>query len=108
MPGLTAKVFRTYNASWTLQQELNKSDASIKNASVQEKVLAYNRANRAVAVLCNHQRAAPKSYDAQMEKMKTAIKDWQTEMKRRRRKRRKQQKKTILSWNNALRKSWLH
>lgn len=58
MPGLTAKVFRTYNASITLQRQLDElTDAS---ASIPEKILAYNRANRAVAVLCNHQRAVPK------------------------------------------------
>lgn len=54
MEGLTAKVFRTYNASWTLQQQLDE----LTNAddSVAEKILSYNRANRAVAILCNHQR----------------------------------------------------
>lgn len=58
MPGLTAKVFRTYNASITLQRQLEElTDA---DTSVPEKILAYNRANRAVAILCNHQRAVPK------------------------------------------------
>ena len=33
------------------------------------KVLCYNRANRAVAVLCNHQRAAPKNFSEQMGRM---------------------------------------
>lgn len=58
MPGLTAKVFRTYNASITLQRQLD--ELTDPDASVPEKILAYNRANRAVAVLCNHQRAVPK------------------------------------------------
>lgn len=78
MEGLTAKVFRTYNASFTLQDELSKIDLS--NANVNEKVLAYNRANRAVAILCNHQRAAPKSFDDQIKKMEDALKDMQKEM----------------------------
>eukprot|EP00122_Pirum_gemmata_P011436 Pgem_evm1s10595 len=61
MPGLTAKVFRTYNASITLQQELDKFDETInKKTSIHEKVAGYNTANREVALLCNHQRAAPK------------------------------------------------
>ena len=30
-------------------------------------MLTYNRANRAVAILCNHQRSAPKTFDKQME-----------------------------------------
>ncbi|KAE9550306.1 hypothetical protein FO519_006496 [Halicephalobus sp. NKZ332] len=44
MPGLTAKVFRTYNASWTLQQQLQKLTTS--GDTVHEKMLSYNRANR--------------------------------------------------------------
>ena len=69
MPGLTAKVFRTFNASKTLQEQLEEltdgtefvnnayffSFCSSEDASLPEKLLAYNRANRAVAVLCNHQ-----------------------------------------------------
>jgi DNA topoisomerase-1 len=66
MPGLTAKVFRTYNASFTFQEELKKTPA---NGTVAEKILAYNRANREVAVLCNHQRAVPKSHGTQMERL---------------------------------------
>ena len=36
-------------------------------------MLSYNRANRAVAVLCNHQRAAPKTFDKQMENLQEKI-----------------------------------
>ena len=53
MDGLTAKVFRTYNASHTLQEQLNKLTNPEDNTAA--KILAYNRANRAVAILCNHQ-----------------------------------------------------
>lgn len=53
MDGLTAKVFRTFNASMTLQDQLNKLTEAEDN--VNAKVLTYNRANRAVAILCNHQ-----------------------------------------------------
>ncbi|XP_007553331.1 DNA topoisomerase I, mitochondrial [Poecilia latipinna] len=71
MPGLTAKVFRTYNASITLQQQLqqltNKSD------NVAEKLLSYNRANRAVAILCNHQRAPPKTFEQSMANLHSKI-----------------------------------
>ncbi|XP_054775326.2 DNA topoisomerase 1-like [Lytechinus pictus] len=64
MERLTAKVFRTFNASFTLQNKLNElTDA---DDTVTAKMLSYNRANRAVAVLCNHQRAAPKNFDKQM------------------------------------------
>lgn len=66
MEGLSAKVFRTYNASTVLQQQLANTPT---DASVADKILHYNRANRLVAELCNHQRAAPKTHGATMEKL---------------------------------------
>lgn len=80
MPGLTAKVFRTYNASFTLQQELNKPMP--RDLNVAEKVLHYNRANRQVAILCNHQRSVPKSHSAQMEKLKNLVEELEAEKKK--------------------------
>lgn len=71
MEGLTAKVFRTYNASFTLQQQLEK--LTDPNYSLSEMILAYNRANRAVAILCNHQRSVPKGHQKSMEKLKEKI-----------------------------------
>ena len=44
MPGLTAKVFRTYNASITLQEQL--SELTDPDDNIAHKVLTYNRANR--------------------------------------------------------------
>ena len=106
MPGLTAKVFRTYNASFTLQQQLdeltNEDDNvtnKVRNILQHEvlytisifltilvltlnanfklnsfsQILSYNRANRAVAILCNHQRAVPKTHDKSMENLKNKI-----------------------------------
>ncbi|KAM9481588.1 DNA topoisomerase I, mitochondrial [Clarias gariepinus] len=71
MPGLTAKVFRTYNASMTLQQQLKELSNPLDNAA--EKLLSYNRANRAVAVLCNHQRAPPKTFEQSMANLQAKI-----------------------------------
>eukprot|EP00095_Tigriopus_kingsejongensis_P004567 maker-scaffold462_size163801-snap-gene-0.41 protein:Tk04567 transcript:maker-scaffold462_size163801-snap-gene-0.41-mRNA-1 annotation:"topoisomerase 1b" len=71
MPGLTAKVFRTYNASITLQEQLNQLTEEDDN--VPAKMLSYNRANRAVAVLCNHQRAVPKTHEKSMTNLQTKI-----------------------------------
>ena len=70
MPGLTAKVFRTYNASHTFQNELKDTPYE---GTVAEKLLAYNRANRQVAILCNHQRAVPKTHDQAMERLREKI-----------------------------------
>jgi len=70
MDDLTAKVFRTFNASYTLQQELNKFDVSKKDKYTQDELVKfYNDANREVAVLCNHQKAAAKGFDEAMQKM---------------------------------------
>ncbi|XP_049431355.1 DNA topoisomerase I, mitochondrial [Epinephelus fuscoguttatus] len=71
MTGLTAKVFRTYNASITLQQQLKELTNKSDNAA--EKLLSYNRANRAVAILCNHQRAPPKTFDQSMANLQAKI-----------------------------------
>ncbi|XP_039619433.1 DNA topoisomerase I, mitochondrial isoform X1 [Polypterus senegalus] len=71
MPGLSAKVFRTYNASITLQEQLQA--LTDKSSSIPEKILAYNRANRAVAILCNHQRAPPKTFEQSMTNLNTKI-----------------------------------
>lgn len=79
MGGLTAKVFRTFNASWTLQQQLDK--LTDPNASVVEKILQYNRANRAVAILCNHQRAVPKTHEKSMGNLKEKIQNKRAQVK---------------------------
>ncbi|XP_055639577.1 DNA topoisomerase I, mitochondrial isoform X1 [Toxorhynchites rutilus septentrionalis] len=71
MDGLTAKVFRTFNASFTLQNQL--AELTDPDMTVPEKLLAYNRANRAVAILCNHQRAVPKTHDKSMSNLKEKI-----------------------------------
>ena len=71
MKGLTAKVFRTYNASITFQEQLDNK--SLANATLQEKLNSYNQANRMVAVLCNHQRSVPKTHEQSMEKMKYRV-----------------------------------
>jgi len=70
MEDLSAKVFRTYNASYTLQKELSKFPFADKDKWTQDELVKYyNDANRQVAVLCNHQKAASKGHDAAMEKM---------------------------------------
>lgn len=77
LPGLSAKVFRTYNASVTLENELKDLDPSLQ---VAEKSLEYNRANREVAILCNHQRTVPKSFQATFEKLESRQKLLQSQV----------------------------
>ncbi|KEH40981.1 putative DNA topoisomerase [Medicago truncatula] len=70
MPNLTAKVFRTFNASFTLDDMLNKDT---KDGDVAEKLLVYNQANKQVAIICNHQRAVSKSHGTQISKLNEKI-----------------------------------
>ncbi|EGG07499.1 uncharacterized protein MELLADRAFT_116253 [Melampsora larici-populina 98AG31] len=74
MPGLTAKVFRTYNASFTFERELEKNMNELKVPTLAEKIYAYNKANRQVAVLCNHQKSVSKGHETSMEKAYEKIK----------------------------------
>jgi DNA topoisomerase I len=71
MQGLTAKVFRTYNASYTMARLLREMKAG---GTVHEKMKEYNDANRKVAILCNHKRTVGAAHDAQMEKMDNKMK----------------------------------
>ena len=71
MPGLTAKVFRTYNASFTMANLLRDMKSK---GTIPEKIKDYNEANRKVAILCNHKRTVAAGHGAQMEKMGDRIK----------------------------------
>ncbi len=82
MPGLTIKVFRTYNASITLDRLLK--DTNNKDTTLQKKA-TYDAANKEVAILCNHQKGVSKAHDAQMDKLnekKKGLAKQITEMKK--------------------------
>jgi DNA topoisomerase I len=70
MTGLTAKVFRTYNASFTMASLLKELKAK---GTIAEKISAYNDANRKVAILCNHKRTVGAAHETQMEKLQDRI-----------------------------------
>ena len=71
MTGLTAKVFRTYNASFTMANLLRDMKST---GSIPEKIKDYNEANKKVAILCNHKRTVAARHGAQMEKLTDRIK----------------------------------
>ncbi|MES1914689.1 MAG: hypothetical protein MHM6MM_006735 [Cercozoa sp. M6MM] len=81
MDGLSAKVFRTYNASITLQDELREPTWTKdghpgqvnEDTVVAEKRHFYDRCNREVAILCNHQRTVPKNFDEQVDKFNKRV-----------------------------------
>uniref|UniRef100_A0A1J3GAC6 DNA topoisomerase I n=1 Tax=Noccaea caerulescens TaxID=107243 RepID=A0A1J3GAC6_NOCCA len=78
MPGLTAKVFRTYNASITLDAMLSKET---RDGEVPEKVVVYQQANKEVAIICNHQRTVSKSHGAQIEKLAVKVEELREQIK---------------------------
>lgn len=76
MPDLSAKVFRTFNASFTLDKLLHEKEANgseFASKTFTFKKAAYEHANKEVAVLCNHQRAIPKAHATQMQKLTDAV-----------------------------------
>ncbi|KAF7547226.1 hypothetical protein G7046_g9067 [Stylonectria norvegica] len=75
MQGLTAKVFRTYNASYTMSELLTELGNDPRSrGTVAEKVKLYNDCNRKVAILCNHKRTVGAGHEQQMQKLGDRIK----------------------------------
>ena len=74
MPGLTIKVFRTYNASITLYRLLEETTKP--KAAVPIMKSTYDEANKEVAILCNHQKGESKQHQAGMDKLKIRKKSW--------------------------------
>ena len=87
MEDLTAKVFRTYNASKLFQEELNEINIKIDkidhNDSNKINLILdmYNRANVKVAMLCNHQKNVSKSFNEQLDKFDDKIKELKKKLK---------------------------
>ena len=80
MDGLTAKVWRTYNASLVFQKELDKiKEDKISTMDTEEKlnylISMFNQANTTVALLCNHQKGVNKSNDDLIDKLTDKIKE---------------------------------
>lgn len=60
------QVFRTYNASITLDRLLAEKEENSEAVTVDEKKADYDLCNKEVAILCNHQRSASKQHGAQV------------------------------------------
>lgn len=75
MEGLTGKVFRTFNASFTLQNQLDLADFNDKVDTLDSKVVFYDESNKEVAILCNHQKTISKTYEASRDKALERIED---------------------------------
>jgi DNA topoisomerase-1 len=81
MEGLTAKVWRTYNASILFQKELDKANSNILDKMPESERINYlisifNQANTAVALLCNHQKNVSSNIDLSVNKLDEQIKKY--------------------------------
>jgi len=82
MDDLSAKVFRTYNASATLDVQLALFDMEkLPNMNTRDILSFYNDANRKVAILCNHQKGVAKSHTETIQKMMTKVENINLELK---------------------------
>jgi DNA topoisomerase I len=79
MKGLTAKVFRTFNASYLFSRELRKIDRKYADYIGDDKTKLlleeYNKANLKVAKQMNHQKKISKSFTEQLENINSKIKE---------------------------------
>jgi len=78
MKDLTAKVFRTYNASVLFHKELKKIEKKFSESEELDKknilIDEFNKANAKVAILCNHQKNVNKSSIKQIDNLNSQIK----------------------------------
>ena len=71
--GLTAKVFRTYLATTVVKNYL-KEHTNIKSKTPNEKLYHAKLANLEAAVMCNHKRTIPKTYEQALQKKRDTLK----------------------------------
>ena len=76
--GLTAKVFRTYLATTVVKNYLVKHD-TIKTKTANEKIYHAKLANLEAAIMCNHKRTIPKTYEQTLQKKRDSIKKLEKE-----------------------------
>ena len=103
MKGLTAKVWRTYNASLLFQKEIDKIKSEhIKHISGNERlnylISMFNQANTSVALLCNHQKNVNTNADTMISKINIKL----DELKKKKTKVNKKDKLVIINNKIAL------
>ena len=77
--GLTAKVFRTYLATSVVKKYLVEHD-TIKSKTANEKLYHAKLANLEAAIMCNHKRTIPKTYEQTLQKKRDSIKNLEKEI----------------------------
>ncbi len=73
LPGLTAKVFRTYHATTTVRDCLRENDQFAPDAPMFEKEFTAKWANLQAAITCNHKRTPPKNWEENLAKKAEAV-----------------------------------
>ena len=72
--GLTAKVFRTYLATNVVKNYLKEHD-NIKGKTANEKLYHAKLANLEAAIMCNHKRTIPKTFEETLQKKRDTLKN---------------------------------
>lgn len=72
--GLTAKVFRTYLATTMVKNYLKEHD-NMKGKTPNEKIYHAKLANLEAAIMCNHKRTIPKTFEESLENKREALKN---------------------------------
>ena len=79
VPGVTAKVFRTYHATAKAKNYLGSAD--MRTAKEHEKLYQAKEANLRAAIFCNHQRTPPKTWEQSLERKLKRLNDAQKKEK---------------------------
>src|SRR4030066_1444939 len=74
MPGLTAKVFRTWRCTTTVKEELEKSGVTKQDPDYR-KSFAAKMANLKVAEVANHKRKIPPTFDERVTQKEARLKE---------------------------------
>ncbi len=72
MPGLTAKVFRTYHASKVVKDSLKKTEVKTEDSDYVKKHVA-TMANLRAAIICNHKKQIRKNWRESLQKKKDRL-----------------------------------
>jgi DNA topoisomerase IB len=99
LPGLTAKVFRTYKASSILEKELSQNIPAI-NTETHEKKLIYDRVNIEVAKALNHKKMGGSSQE-RLDKLKIKISEAKEKKKKSKTSKQKQAADKTIKLNEA-------
>ncbi|MGA1974236.1 MAG: DNA topoisomerase I [Conexivisphaerales archaeon] len=74
VPGLTAKVFRTYHATSVVRDYLSSVEDEVSKEETELGLYFARMANLKAAILCNHKRTPPKTWDDSLKRKEERFK----------------------------------